>query len=70
MGYTRQMSQSTKNKIANSLRGRKLTPNHIKAISDGVKRAWSKIPQDPQKIYNNNTTKNDTGNGTKIKNEL
>lgn len=70
MGYNRIMPRETKQKISQSLTGRKLTPNHIKAISDGVKRAWSKIPQDPQKIYNNNTTKNDTGNGTEIKNEL
>ena len=62
MGYSRTMPQEVKQKISQSLTGRKLTPNHIKAISDGVKRAWDKIPQDPQKIYNNNNIKkNDYG---------
>ena len=58
MGYNRKMPQEVKQKISQSLTGRKLTPNHIKAISDGVKRAWDKVPQDPQKIYNNNKTNN------------
>ena len=69
MGYTRQMPQETRQKIANSLRGRKLQPSHIKAISDGLKRAWGKIPQDPQKIYNN-TTNNNTNYGKENKDKI
>lgn len=49
MGYTRQMPQETRQKIANALRGRKLTPNHIQNISKGVKMAWERVPQDPNK---------------------
>ena len=81
MGYTRQMPQATKNKIANSLRGRKLTPQHIQNISKGVQRAWDRVPLDPNhpqgkdiylnvKTDNNGNKKIYTDNGTEIKNEL
>lgn len=70
MGYNRIMPQEVKQKISQSLTGRKLTPNHIQNISKGVKRAWERVPQDPNKIYNNNSNKNDYSNGTQDKNKI
>lgn len=81
MGYQRTMPRETRQKIANALRGRKLQPSHIKAISDGVKKAWERVPLDPnhpqgKDIYLNVQTDNNgnkkfyTDNGTEIKNEI
>lgn len=42
----RKLSEATKQKIANSLRGRKKTESHIQAISIGMKRYWETIPEE------------------------
>lgn len=47
-GYNRTMPPEVRQKISQSLTGRKLMPNHIKAISDGIKRAWDRVPKDPK----------------------
>lgn len=44
MSYSRIMQQSVKDKISNSLRGRKLSDETKEKISLGVKKAWSKVP--------------------------
>ena len=47
MGYKRQMSQETKDKISKSLSGRKLSQNHIENIKKGIRKAWERVPVDP-----------------------
>ena len=47
MGYQRIMPQETKDKISNSMKGRKLTPDHIEKIRQGVTKAWQRVPLDP-----------------------
>lgn len=46
---TREMSDATKQKISQKLKGRMKTPSHCQAISDGLKAEtggyWSKIPK-------------------------
>ena len=46
---TREMSDITKQKISQKLKGRVKTPSHCQAISDGLKAEtggyWSKIPK-------------------------
>ena len=41
---TREMDDVTKQKISNSLRGRKKSTQHCQAISNGLKKAWEQIP--------------------------
>jgi hypothetical protein len=40
----RKQSESTKQKIANSLKGRKKAESHKQAISNGMARYWESIP--------------------------
>jgi len=40
----RNQSESTKQKIANSLKGRKKAESHKQAISNGMARYWESIP--------------------------
>lgn len=42
---TREMPQHVKDKISASLRGRTLSDETKKKISDGQKEAWAKIPK-------------------------
>lgn len=49
----RKMSESTKQKIANSLKGRKKTESHKKSIANGMVRYWESIPV--MSDENNNT---------------
>ena len=42
---SREMSQSVKDKISSRLKGRKLSDETKKKISDGQRRAWAMIPQ-------------------------
>lgn len=62
---TREMSQSTKDKISAKLTGRKHTLETRKKISDGQKRAWAKIPnkQTFEILWGNNNDKICTRNG-------
>lgn len=45
MGYNRTMSDEVRQKISNSMRGRKLPEATKEAISKGVKAAWDKVPR-------------------------
>lgn len=45
---TRKMSDKTKMKISNTLKGRKKSLAYREAISEGLKRAWLKIPYNLQ----------------------
>ncbi|CCY65768.1 uncharacterized protein BN467_02405 [Prevotella sp. CAG:1124] len=66
---TRQMPQATRDKIAAAMRGRKLSPETKKRISDGQRRAWAQIPpqQDFDKLWptsNENNNENEQNDGT------
>lgn len=66
---TRQMLQATRDKIAAAMRGRKLSPETKKRISDGQRRAWAQIPpqQDFDKLWptsNENNNENEQNDGT------
>ena len=70
----REMPQATKDKIAAKLRGRKLSDEPKKRISDGQKRAWAQIPQRqgfndlwPTQQDNN---ENEQGNGAEKESKL
>lgn len=45
MTYLRQMPQVVKDKISNSLTGRKMSDETKQKISLGVKKAWAKVPK-------------------------
>ena len=65
----REMLQLTKDKIAAKLRGRKLSDETKKRISDGQRRAWAKIPQkqDVSTLWQktqDNDNENERENGT------
>lgn len=45
---SREMPQATKDKIAATLRGRKLSQETKNKISIGQKKAWAKIPTRPK----------------------
>ena len=42
---TREMSDQTKQKISQSLTGRRKSPTHVNNISQGLKNYWSQIPK-------------------------
>lgn len=42
---TREMSDATKQKISQKLKGRMKTPSHCQAISNGLKAMWDSIPK-------------------------
>ena len=76
----RKRSEETKQKISNSLKGRKLTPDHIERIRQGVIKAWQRVPLDPNHeegskimldVYTDNYgNKKVYHNGQEIKNEI
>lgn len=43
----RQLPQSVKDKISQSMRGKMKSPSHCAAISAGLKKAWEQIPNKP-----------------------
>ena len=43
--FKRQMPQATKDKISQSMRGRKLSDTHKQNISNALKSAWASVPQ-------------------------
>lgn len=49
----REMDDATKQKVSHSLKGRSKTPTHCQAISNGLKKAWERIPS------RNNDSSND-----------
>ena len=42
---TREMSDATKQKISQKLKGRMKSPSHCQAISNGLKAMWHSIPK-------------------------
>ena len=42
---TREMSDATKQKISQKLKGRMKSPSHCQAISNGLKAMWDSIPK-------------------------
>ena len=51
----RQLNDTTKQKISQSLRGRTKSATHSQAISNGLKKYWATVPNQP----NNNENKNE-----------
>lgn len=51
----RQLSDTTKQKISQSLRGRTKSATHAQSISTGLKNYWKQVPDKPQ----NNETKSE-----------
>ena len=51
----RQLNDTTKQKISQSLRGRTKSATHTQAISNGLKKYWATVPNQP----NNNENKNE-----------
>lgn len=49
----RQLDDTTKQKISQSLKGRTKSSTHAQAISDGLKKYWTTVPSQP----NNNENK-------------
>lgn len=49
----RQLDDTTKEKISQSLRGRTKSATYTQAISDGLKKYWTSVPNQP----NNNENK-------------
>ncbi|OKZ09360.1 MAG: hypothetical protein BHV75_12750 [Bacteroides oleiciplenus] len=49
----RQLDDTTKEKISQSLKGRTKSATHIQAISNGLKKYWTSVPNQP----NNNENK-------------
>lgn len=49
----RQLNDTTKQKISQSLKGRTKSATHTLAISDGLKKYWATVPNQP----NNNESK-------------
>lgn len=50
----RQLDDATKQKISQSLRGRTKSATHTQAISNGLKKYWATVPDQP-----NNNNKNE-----------
>ena len=50
----RELSDSTKDKISHSLKGRHLTPQHRKAIANSLKDYWSTVKSIHDVEQNNN----------------
>ena len=50
----RQLNDTTKQKISQSLRGRTKSATHTQAISNGLKKYWATVPNQP-----NNENKNE-----------
>lgn len=65
---TRQMPQATRDKIAAAMRGRKLSDETKKRISNGQRKAWAQIPhqKDVADLWptNDNENESEQGNGT------
>lgn len=50
---TREMSDQTKQKISQSLTGRRKSPTHVNNISQGLKGYWSQIPKSGEENNSN-----------------
>lgn len=72
---TREMPQATKDKIAAKMRGRKLSDETKKRISDGQRKAWAQIPHqkdvtDLWPTSNDNNNENEQNDGTETTGKL
>lgn len=72
---SREMPQYVKDKITATMRGRKLSDETKKRISDGQRRAWAQIPkkQDVTDLWptsNDNNNENEQANGTETTDKL
>lgn len=68
MGLQRIMPQAVKDKIRNSMSGRKLSDETKQKISIGMKNAWAKVPKDV-KLWgteNNDNKTSNTDESTKV----
>lgn len=63
---SRQMPQEVRDKIAAKLKGRKLSDETKKRISDGQRKAWAQIPptKDVTDLWPTNNEENKLENGT------
>lgn len=50
---TREMPDQTKQKISQSLTGRRKSPTHVNNISQGLKNYWSQIPKSDESDTSN-----------------
>ena len=70
MSYKRQMPQAVKDKIRNSMSGRKLSDETKQKISLSVKKAWAKVPQTTElwtaSENNNNDKTSNKDESTKV----
>lgn len=69
MGLQRIMPQAVKDKIRNSMSGRKLSDETKQKISIGMKNAWSKVPPKVDlwaTTENNNDKTSNTDESTKV----
>ena len=72
---TREMPQYVRDKIAAKLRGRKLSDETKRRISDGQRKAWAQIPHqkdvtDLWPTSNDDNNENEQDNGTETTNKL
>lgn len=63
---TREMPQATKDKISAKLKGRKLSDETKRRISDGQRKAWAQIPkrQEFNDLWPTNNNENKQNDGT------
>lgn len=69
MSYKRQMPQITKDKISSSLTGRKLSDETKERISQGVKKAWAKVPKTVE-LWGTTENNNDKASNTNEKSKV
>lgn len=62
--FKRQMPQTTRDKISQSMRGRKLTDTHKQNISNALKNAWSQVPTTTTDDLIGNTENNEDNTST------
>ena len=56
----RNLSDDTKNRISQSLRGRTFSDSHKQAISDAMRQYWATIPYRPSENNESNNQENET----------
>ena len=62
--FKRQMPQATRDKISQSMRGRKLSDTHKQNISNALKSAWSQVPTTTTDDLIGNTENNEDNTST------
>lgn len=70
MTYLRKMPQVTKDKISSSLQGRKLSDETKERISQGVKKAWAKVPKTVEIWGTERNNDNDKTDNTNEKSKI